>query len=525
MKKLLLILLLAILIFIIWFCYCCINPNLSDYGCPIEVDEPIECLDSIGVDTITVDGVNVIFQDNAIVIYEDTIFRSATAAEAFEECLEDKYDNIIKNLLIGNSLRLPPFKEGTLSNCDCNRSIYIYENDLLESIGAETGVVASNNSGTETEGGHNSLNYIFKVEGFVPEGVRDVVTNNGNCFDSKETFTIDQSPINSGGLLSEDKERSLLEQLTDAYWQRNNSSNARSCADALSLAGINKKRIAILDTGIDLLLMDEGTVANGLFDRHPCLDDPIGWNYVGANQETDDDMGHGTTVALSFLHGMKNSDAQVRDKYEVLPVKVMNECGRGTLFDIACGVYYAIDKDSDMINMSLGTYAEECQILEIAIAEAMDSNIMVVTSSGNDSEDLSELDNLLHYPSEFRFLENINNERLTFEISAMCENPHCLDQVDTLWGFSNWRTDHYNFMAHGVHYELLYSPFMNVSQLEAVNGTSFATPLFAAAIMIETMTGQNGAVYKNDTDMLGATVNYQVPNPQGIDLQYFDWPQ
>jgi len=528
MKKFLIILLLAILILIVWFCCFYINPNPSDYCCPIEKGDPIACSDSMIVDTIIIDGKDVIFQANAIVIYEDTSFNECGSSEAFEEFLEDKYDNIIKSLWADNLSRELPFQEGTLTSCDCNRSIYIYENELLESIGAETGAVAANTSSPETEGGHNSLNYIFNVEGFVPAAIRNIVTSNGSCYDNTELFGLDQSPINdelvdSSG--SRHEGRSLFQQLTDRYWRQTNRSNNRSCANALSVAGTQKKRIAILDTGIDLLLMDQGTVANGTFESHPCLNDEIGWNYVDSNYVTDDDMGHGTTVAMSFLHGMKNSGAQVKGKYEILPVKVMNNCGRGTLFDIACGVYYAIDKNSDMINMSLGTYAEECQILKIAIAEAMDSNIMVVTSSGNDSTDLSGLLSLKHYPSEFRFQENRNNNKLTFEVSAMCENPLLLDQIDSLWEFSNWRSNDHNFMAHGVHYQLLYSPYMNIAQLDTVNGTSFASPLFAAAIMTESIKDQNGAAYKSDTEMLGTTANYQGTNSQGVVLQYFDWSQ
>jgi len=143
--------------------------------------------------------------------------------------------------------------------------------------------------------------------------------------------------------------------------------------------------VAVLDTGVDA--------------THPLLAPRIvagGYNYVDNNSKTadvgdnldndgdglvDESHGHGTFVA--GLIAMVAPDAGI------LPIKVLDSDGRGAGFSFAAGVFRAIDKGADVINMSLGsTYSS--QALEDALFESRLRGIVVVGAAGNQASDLEE---------------------------------------------------------------------------------------------------------------------------------------
>ncbi|MCC6791236.1 MAG: S8 family serine peptidase [Thermomicrobiales bacterium] len=147
---------------------------------------------------------------------------------------------------------------------------------------------------------------------------------------------------------------------------------AQSCATG---AGVT---IAVLDTGIDA--------------THPALAGRIadgGWNALNDSGETgdlgndrDDDadglvdemVGHGTHVAGII--------AQVAPNASILPVKVLGSDGVGDAFYVAAGIYYAVDQDADVINLSLSsTY--DARVVAEAVAVANERGVMIVAAAGN----------------------------------------------------------------------------------------------------------------------------------------------
>ena len=87
-----------------------------------------------------------------------------------------------------------------------------------------------------------------------------------------------------------------------------------------------------------------------------------------------DMTGHGTAVA-DIIH-------QVCPQARIYSVKVMDSRNRGRLSDIVAGIYWCIEQDVDIINMSFGT-STKSDILEKAIQAAADQGIMMVSSAGN----------------------------------------------------------------------------------------------------------------------------------------------
>jgi len=85
-----------------------------------------------------------------------------------------------------------------------------------------------------------------------------------------------------------------------------------------------------------------------------------------------------TVVIMTFLN------AQATINMKVVPLKVFDKNGRGTLFNFVCALYHAIDHDADIINISAGYSGQASGILEEAIALAHSKGQFIVTATGNE---------------------------------------------------------------------------------------------------------------------------------------------
>ena len=122
-------------------------------------------------------------------------------------------------------------------------------------------------------------------------------------------------------------------------------------------------KVAVLDSGVEFL-------AGFPVERSI--------NLVKDEQELpyymNDMTGHGTAVA-DIIH-------RVCPGAQIYAVKVMDANNRGRLSDIVAGIYWCIEQDVDVINMSFGTSVKS-DILEKAIQAAAEHGILMVSSAGN----------------------------------------------------------------------------------------------------------------------------------------------
>ena len=140
-----------------------------------------------------------------------------------------------------------------------------------------------------------------------------------------------------------------------------------------------KVKVAILDTGFDA--------------KHKDLNVSGGISFIPGENYTEDSVGHGTLVA-GVISARDNGIGiiGVAPNVELYSVKVMDETG-GELSSIISGIDWSIDNNMSVISMSFGTetYSEA---LELKLAEAYNSGIVLIAAAGNDGGDVL-------YPAKF----------------------------------------------------------------------------------------------------------------------------
>ena len=159
------------------------------------------------------------------------------------------------------------------------------------------------------------------------------------------------------------------------------SINIESAWDETKGSGVT---VAVIDTGIS---------------RVPDLQDTKfveGYDFVNDRVEAEDDNGHGTHVAGTVAQSTNNSYGVAGVAYEanLMPLKVLDDFGGGTISDIAEAIKFAADKGADVINMSLGGSGES-QLLQEAINYAHQKGVVIIAAAGNSNE------NSAGYPARY----------------------------------------------------------------------------------------------------------------------------
>lgn len=247
-----------------------------------------------------------------------------------------------------------------------------------------------------------------------------------------------------------------------------------------SLKKLNIKKsnvvVAVLDSGVDIKHAD---LKNNIwFNEKTCTGDEAnvykdcyGRNILEGNNDLIDEVGHGTHVAGLIAAVANNigitgvADAGVK----ILPVKVLNQKVNGFSYNnklvtsiIAEGMNYAISKNVDVINLSLG-WPKIIDTPEIrkAFEVAYQKNIVVIAAAGNNNKDLPT------YPCSYA--------------NVICVGA--IDNQGNMSEFSNFG-DRVDFVAPGVSIistfpNNLESRTLRMKGYEVKDGSSQAAPLVA----------------------------------------------
>lgn len=192
--------------------------------------------------------------------------------------------------------------------------------------------------------------------------------------------------------------------------------------------------VAVIDTGIDY--------------THTHLKDRIvsGYDFIADNTDPKDVHFHGTHVAGIIVD---STPAAVK----IMPIRALNEEGKGYDSTIAKAIRFAVDNGADIINMSFGG-EEFSQYLSDAIDYALSKNVLIVVAAGNDSATTEK-----YYPA---------SEQKVIVVSAA-------DQNDNIASFSN-TGESIDISAPGVN---IVSSIPG-QQFGSMNGTSMAAPFVSA---------------------------------------------
>ncbi len=228
-------------------------------------------------------------------------------------------------------------------------------------------------------------------------------------------------------------------------------------------------KIGVLDTGLDIF--DE---ASTLFpyrwvnpnEDHLASDqdgncyqyDIHGISFEERDSIPDDDHPkyHGSHIAEIIKQGFQPEDI------ELMAIKTHNKDGLGTIFNTVCGIYYAMEKDVDIINASWSYKGLPSEILENAIRRVGEqSNTLFIASAGNDA---TLTDTVPYYPASYD-LDNI--------LSVMS-----IDDKDRIPTFSNYGQHTIDLAARGFD--------IRSERYGIKNGTSLSTAYvsgFAARLL------------------------------------------
>ncbi|MES0491402.1 MAG: S8 family serine peptidase [Leptospirales bacterium] len=135
--------------------------------------------------------------------------------------------------------------------------------------------------------------------------------------------------------------------------------------------------VAILDSGVDY--------------NHPELTNQIvsGYDFVRNDNIAEDENGHGTAVAgIIAAQTNKKGITGVNPLVKIMPLKVIDKNGNGSLTNLLLAIQYAVDNGASVINISAGFIEKNndgplVEVVQSYINYALNKGVVVVASAGN----------------------------------------------------------------------------------------------------------------------------------------------
>jgi thermitase len=197
--------------------------------------------------------------------------------------------------------------------------------------------------------------------------------------------------------------------------------------------------VAIVDTGIQR--------------NHPDLDSKIvaGYDYVQNDTAADDGNGHGTHVAGTSAAETNNGTAGAGTcpNCNLMPVRVLDNNGSGTLANVAKGIEFAANNGAKVINLSLGGGGSST--LQSAVDNAWNRGVFLACAAGNSNTSSTTSSYPAAYPNCFAIASTTST-----------------DARSSFSNYGNW----VEVAAPGSN---IYSTWLN-GGTNTISGTSMATP-------------------------------------------------
>lgn len=230
----------------------------------------------------------------------------------------------------------------------------------------------------------NTEDYVIMGEGKLTDIANVKKISGGDCIYEGELDKADVKKLNNEGAVVEENilfsaSKSNREEqhadIDDEIWNYTMINIDEKMAETSG----KDIRIAVLDSGVDF-----GNVeTDGYYDVSG--EEDIPWYFQ-------DMTGHGTGVAGIIHNIVPNA--------KIYSVKVMDASNTTDLSKVIKGIYWCINNNINIINMSFGTL-QYSNILEKAINDAYDAGITIVAAAGNKGEKGVE------YPAAFEHVISV----------------------------------------------------------------------------------------------------------------------
>jgi serine protease len=210
-----------------------------------------------------------------------------------------------------------------------------------------------------------------------------------------------------------------------------------------------------------------------------------GYDFVNGDSHPNDDEYHGTHVASTIAEATNNGLGMAGLAFgcAIMPVKVLDQDGEGTFFDVADGIDYATEyteggvKPVKVISMSLGSEGTS-QAVKSAVDRAYSAGVLLVAAAGNSGRSVVEfpanLANVLAVGAIDARKERARYSNTGTDLDVVAPGGDC-DRDDNADGVGDCifqQMPDPDFLDVGRHDQFCYC---------GLDGTSMATPHVAAA--------------------------------------------
>ncbi len=272
--------------------------------------------------------------------------------------------------------------------------------------------------------------------------------------------------------------------------------------------------VAVLDTGVDEYVARP-------FEPKPvshCAGTwgTIGYNVIADKSITTDDYqdqnghpNHGTPVAGFILRSAATTKTETPPNVKILPVKVLDQDGNGSLLQVLCGMAYAKNAGARILNASFGFYAakeEQVAFYKEFIDKITADNTLIIAAAGNWNEEQSET---MIQNEHIRETDVRNLDKNPFYPAAFSDKNDHIIAITTVHKTGETEfavAEHQNYSASRVQVgvegdkeDFFLHPFKTSGGRPSWIGSSFATPMF---------TGLVAATYRTYLDLETVDGNY-----------------
>lgn len=279
--------------------------------------------------------------------------------------------------------------------------------------------------------------------------------------------------------------------------------------------GSTNIKMAVIDSGVRMnhpeftgrFFLNTSETTNGLDDdSNGYVDDINGWDFVNNDNNPADDHGHGTNVTGIAMANTNNNIgyAGVDWNCKLLPLKVLDASNSGFNSNMIASIYYAINRNVDLISMSIGS-AGFSTAYQNAVNQAYFQNIPIIACMMNFNNNTS------YYPAAF---DNA--------IAVGSTNSNDNRTVPFFWSSTSGSNygNHIDVVAPG-NYIYGLSHTSNTFYETYWGGTSQATPLVAGIVSLMLSLNPNLTV-DQIRNILRNTAEDQIGNPSE---DTFGWDQ